>query len=389
MKKNLLLLFSIITISISSFSQDKSDIERWNDSVLKDFSNTDLSRLKSGSPVYNQIRFNLLSDKYFKPIFGKSFESLKASERNKIEGQIRRLKNKSDNKWASKLDFYLWGVWGHKNQMRAYEDAIIEIQKIKDYRSEFNIALQEIQSGKLSTRELLESKWNKALANKIYLLPSELGLIKSEIDKQIQIQEENREGERANRFLTINLDKLLAKTNDELLINKLEEFIVAIDDPASVYADALKKDKENAKKLAQEKIEQIKNTIQSTSVKEETFFRENAKKTNVVVLPSGVQYEVIVQTEGPKPNINSQVTIHYIGTTIDGKPFEDTYDVGVPYTDPIKNFIPALQQVLPLMSVGSKYRIYSPYQFAYGERGYYFVKPYSTVIIEVELMDFE
>ena len=128
---------------------------------------------------------------------------------------------------------------------------------------------------------------------------------------------------------------------------------------------------------------------QSESVIEEgiNFLRENGKREGVTTLASGLQYEVINNGTGPKPTIEDNVTTHYHGTLIDGTVFDSSVDRGEPASFPVGGVIKGWTEALQLMSVGSKWKLFVPYDLAYGERGAGpQIGPYSTLIFDVELI---
>ena len=127
----------------------------------------------------------------------------------------------------------------------------------------------------------------------------------------------------------------------------------------------------------------------SESVVEEgkKFLAENSKKENVVTLESGLQYEVIKTGESAKPTLNDQVTTHYHGTLIDGTVFDSSVERGEPASFPVSGVIKGWTEALQLMNVGSKWRLFVPYDLAYGERGAGpKIGPFTTLIFEVELI---
>lgn len=120
----------------------------------------------------------------------------------------------------------------------------------------------------------------------------------------------------------------------------------------------------------------------------EAFLAENAKKDGVTVTASGLQYEVISQGTGAIPTVTSKVKTHYHGTLIDGTVFDSSVNRGQPIDFPVNGVIAGWTEALQLMPVGSKYRLYIPYNLAYGERGAgASIKPYSALIFDVELID--
>ena len=144
----------------------------------------------------------------------------------------------------------------------------------------------------------------------------------------------------------------------------------------------------DAQKLIQEffKKQQAK---ASESVIEEgkKFLLDNAKRNEVTTLESGLQYEILKTGEGPKPSLNDQVTTHYHGTLIDGTVFDSSVDRGEPATFPVSGVIKGWTEALQLMSVGSKWKLFVPYDLAYGERGAGpQIGPFTTLVFEVELI---
>jgi FKBP-type peptidyl-prolyl cis-trans isomerase FklB len=120
----------------------------------------------------------------------------------------------------------------------------------------------------------------------------------------------------------------------------------------------------------------------------EQFLADNLNHEEVQVTASGLQYSVRTQGEGVKPGPNDTVTVHYHGTFTNNKAFDSSYDRGNPATFPLQNVIAGWTEGLQLMPVGSIYKFYSPYQLAYGEKGYPgAIPPYATLIFEVELLE--
>ena len=96
---------------------------------------------------------------------------------------------------------------------------------------------------------------------------------------------------------------------------------------------------------------------------------------------------MITKGEGAKPTLNDQVTTHYHGTLIDGTVFDSSVERGQPATFPVSGVIKGWTEALQLMSVGSKWKLFVPYNLAYGERGAGAnIGPFTTLIFEVELI---
>ncbi|WP_086930409.1 FKBP-type peptidyl-prolyl cis-trans isomerase [Agarilytica rhodophyticola] len=117
------------------------------------------------------------------------------------------------------------------------------------------------------------------------------------------------------------------------------------------------------------------------------FLAENAKREEVTVLDSGLQYEVITAAEGDKPSLQSTVRTHYHGTLINGEVFDSSVQRGQPAEFPVNGVIAGWTEALQLMAVGSKWRLFVPSNLAYGERGAGGkIGPNATLVFEVELL---
>ena len=122
----------------------------------------------------------------------------------------------------------------------------------------------------------------------------------------------------------------------------------------------------------------------------EAFLAENAIREGVKVTESGLQYEVLEATIGQKPKATDKVRVHYEGTLIDGTVFDSSYKRGESITFGLNQVIKGWTEGLQLMSIGSKYKLYLPYQLAYGERGAGAnIPPYAALIFTVELLGIE
>ncbi|WP_150047857.1 MULTISPECIES: FKBP-type peptidyl-prolyl cis-trans isomerase [Methylomonas] len=119
----------------------------------------------------------------------------------------------------------------------------------------------------------------------------------------------------------------------------------------------------------------------------EKFLTENAQNPEVKTTGSGLQYLVLTEGNGASPKATDNVTVHYKGTTIDGKEFDSSYSHGGPATFPLNRVIPGWTEGLQLMKEGAKYRLFIPANLAYGERGAgRAIGPNSALIFDVELL---
>ncbi|EXJ09845.1 MULTISPECIES: FKBP-type peptidyl-prolyl cis-trans isomerase [Nitrincola] len=120
------------------------------------------------------------------------------------------------------------------------------------------------------------------------------------------------------------------------------------------------------------------------------FLIDNGTRDEVVVLDSGLQYEVLEagDAEAEKATRESTVKTHYHGTFINGQVFDSSYQRGQPIEFPVTGVIKGWTEALQLMNPGAKWRLYVPYHLAYGEQGSPGgIPPYSTLIFDVELIE--
>ena len=147
-------------------------------------------------------------------------------------------------------------------------------------------------------------------------------------------------------------------------------------------AEAFFQGKQQSNKAAKE--ERLYGPNRDAGIK---FLEENAKKDDVIVTPSGLQYKVLVKGEGQVPQPSDKVMVNYEGRLIDGTVF----DASAKHGDKPAEFTPTQvirgwTEALTMMPVGSKWQLYIPQELAYGERNAGQIKPYSTLIFDVELV---
>lgn len=149
-----------------------------------------------------------------------------------------------------------------------------------------------------------------------------------------------------------------------------------------------------AQKYVQENMEKIKdkNLEQQYGANKEAgikFLAENKTKEGVVTTASGLQYKIITKGTGEIPTADSKVKVHYKGTLLDGTEFDNSYKRNEPATFGAGQVIKGWTEALTLMPVGSKWELYIPYDLAYGSRDAGPIKPFSTLVFEVELLGIE
>lgn len=180
----------------------------------------------------------------------------------------------------------------------------------------------------------------------------------------------------ANSFEGVDLDAIAAGIRDSFNGEALRVEVAEIQSAFNVINERIQE-------------AQRKQAEQFAKVGEE-FLADNAKRDGVVTLASGLQYEVIEAGEegGDKPSKSSRVRTHYHGTFIDGKVFDSSYERGQPAEFPVGGVIAGWTEALQLMNKGAKWRLYIPYNLAYGAQGSPGgIPPYSALVFDVELID--
>ncbi|WP_370280169.1 FKBP-type peptidyl-prolyl cis-trans isomerase [Pontibacterium sp.] len=180
----------------------------------------------------------------------------------------------------------------------------------------------------------------------------------------------------ANSFEGVDLDALAAGIRDSFNGEALAIEVNEIQDAFNVINERIQ---EAQKKQAEEFVKAG-----------EEFLADNAKREGVVTLESGLQYEIVEAGEenGEKPSASSKVRTHYHGTFIDGKVFDSSYDRGQPAEFPVGGVIAGWTEALQLMTKGAKWRLYIPYNLAYGAQGSPGgIPPYSALVFDVELLE--
>jgi FKBP-type peptidyl-prolyl cis-trans isomerase len=126
---------------------------------------------------------------------------------------------------------------------------------------------------------------------------------------------------------------------------------------------------------------------QKGSAETDSFFADVKKKAGVIVLPSGLAYEIEKQGEGPAPKPEETVKVHYTGKLVNGTVFDSSVERGEPVEFVLDQVIPGWTEGLQKISKGGKIKLYIPPQLAYGDEGRPGIPPASTLVIDVELID--
>ena len=169
---------------------------------------------------------------------------------------------------------------------------------------------------------------------------------------------------------------------------------LAVDDFAQAIKDVLEGNQtaishNEAREIVNKYFEELESKMSAVAIEQgQAFLEENKKGPGVVVLPSGLQYEIIKEGTGKKPKATDQVRCHYEGTLIDGTLFDSSIQRGEPAVFGVNQVIPGWVEALQLMPEGSKWKLYIPSELAYGPRGAgEMIPPHSTLIFEVELLE--
>ncbi len=148
--------------------------------------------------------------------------------------------------------------------------------------------------------------------------------------------------------------------------------------------------KEFAAKMQEKQAAQIKEMQEKNKKSGDDYLAKNKEKKGVVVTASGLQYEVVKKGNGEKVKDGDQVKVHYTGTFVDGKVFDDSRKRGEPAVFGVDQVIPGWSEAMKLMDVGAQYKLAIPANLAYGEQGAPpVIEPNSVLLFDVELLSIE
>ena len=147
--------------------------------------------------------------------------------------------------------------------------------------------------------------------------------------------------------------------------------------------------KEDAENIFRDYLQAQKaNQHQAAVAEGKAFLEANGKRPEVTTTESGLQYEIMKEGTGAKPTAASKVSVHYHGTLIDGTVFDSSVERGQPTSFGVTQVISGWTEALQLMPLGSKWKLFIPYNLAYGDRAAgQKIGPFSTLIFEVELLE--
>lgn len=140
-------------------------------------------------------------------------------------------------------------------------------------------------------------------------------------------------------------------------------------------------------KVRAEQVEQFRKLSEENMAKSEAFLQANKSKTGIVTLPSGIQYRIIEEGDGPRPGLDSKVSVHYRGSKLDGREFDSSFARGTPEEFNVNSVLKGWQEVLPLMKQGSTWQIFVPPELAFGARGNPPVGPNEALMFDLKLVE--
>jgi FKBP-type peptidyl-prolyl cis-trans isomerase len=137
----------------------------------------------------------------------------------------------------------------------------------------------------------------------------------------------------------------------------------------------------------EKEMQQRQQQTQDNLIEAQQAYTQNLDADGVVTLEDSLQYKIITEGNGPSPDPDDMVSVHYHGTFLDGEVFDSSVERGEPVQFPVNQVIPGWSKVLQLMKVGSKWQVWIPPSLAYGPRGNQAIPPNKMLVFEIELLD--
>jgi FKBP-type peptidyl-prolyl cis-trans isomerase FkpA len=196
---------------------------------------------------------------------------------------------------------------------------------------------------------------------------------------------------RASYVVGVDMANELQPIRDEIDLDVVQQSMRATLSGRKPQLDAKQLDevrREFTARLREKRAQQAREIAGRNRRAGEAFLAANAGKPGVVSTRSGLQYQVVHRGSGPRPTASSTVSIHYIGRTLDGREFSNTYAAQHPETLPLPRAMPGLAEAMTLMTPGSRYRFWIPGHLAYGEAGRAGdIEPNATLVFDIELLE--
>ena len=195
--------------------------------------------------------------------------------------------------------------------------------------------------------------------------------------------------QRNSYMVGMDVAKSLEPIKDEIDVATLSQAITAVFNGKPTKLTAAEAEKirnEFSQALQQKMAAKAAETAQKNLKEGEAFLAANKAKPGVRTTPSGLQYQVLREGSGPKPQPTDKVRVNYKGTLLDGTVFDSSYDRGEPVEFALNQVIPGWTEGVQLMPVNSKYKFWVPANLAYGPNGQPPIGANATVVFEVELL---
>lgn len=202
---------------------------------------------------------------------------------------------------------------------------------------------------------------------------------------------DNKEFDRLSYALGLSMgNNFRASGIDNIDVNSFADGVAAVfygSQPKMTYDEAKAVIQEYFQALEARQQEEAKFASEANAKAGRDFLDSNGKREEVKVTPSGLQYEVLKQGEGARPDATDRVVVHYTGRLIDGTVFDSSEERGEPATFGVTQVIPGWVEALQMMNAGSQWRLYIPANLAYGAQGVPGIGPNQTLIFDVTLLE--
>ena len=195
--------------------------------------------------------------------------------------------------------------------------------------------------------------------------------------------------QRNSYMVGMDVAKSLEPIKNEIDVATLSQAITAVFNGKPTKLTAAEAEKirnEFSQALQQKMAAKAAETAQKNLKEGEAFLAANKAKPGVRTTPSGLQYQVLREGSGPKPQPTDKVRVNYKGTLLDGTVFDSSYDRGEPVEFALNQVIPGWTEGVQLMPVNSKYKFWVPANLAYGPNGQPPIGANATLVFEVELL---
>ena len=191
----------------------------------------------------------------------------------------------------------------------------------------------------------------------------------------------------ANQFIPAIANDVFGADADKLNKNNFMAGFIAGVTGKNLYIHPMVAQQDAVRLMEEIKNDRFEQEFGDNKAKGEAFLDSIAKEEGVVKTASGLCYKVITEGKGAVPANTDKVKVHYRGTLIDGTEFDSSYSRNEPTTFAANQVISGWTEALTMMPVGSKWMLYIPQELAYGSRDLGQIKPFSTLIFEVELLE--